>query len=108
MRWPKELHYPEETFPLRFYEFGPLFIKGPRLPKGYLKRMYGQWVTPKITFHAYADNDPLWPKMLTLVGRKVKSHRIDPAYPRPVIASDPPRTKKEKKSMPPKRLTKPS
>ncbi len=82
-RWPKELHYPEETFPLHYYEFGPLYIKGPKLPKPYLSRTYGQWQVPMVTFHSYSDKDPLWPKLLSLRGRKVKNDRIEPALPMP-------------------------
>lgn len=41
--WPNEYFYEDELFPLKIYNFGPIYLKGPNYPIEYLDRMYHNW-----------------------------------------------------------------
>lgn len=41
--WPNEYFYEYELFPLKIYNFNPIYLKGPNYPIAYLDRMYFNW-----------------------------------------------------------------
>ena len=47
--WPGESFiHREEVFPLKRYPFGPVHVNGPRDPRPYLRRAYGDWTVGKV------------------------------------------------------------